>query len=148
MTSTWDIKPAIAPEREAGASWLMLVVLLAGQFMALLDVTIVNVAMPTIGRSLHASGAELQLVVAGYTVSYAMLLITGARLGDLAGRRRMFMFGTGLFTLASLTCGLASRIGSVTGVAGTSCASTGRSSARLSEFSSRASSGSKTTSIR
>jgi MFS family permease len=51
----------------------------------------VNVAMPTIGRSLHASGAELQLVVAGYTVSYAMLLITGARLGDLAGRRRMFL---------------------------------------------------------
>jgi MFS family permease len=89
----------------------MLVVLLGGQFMALLDVTIVNVAMPTIGRSLHASGAELQLVVAGYTVSYAMLLITGARLGDLAGRRRVFTYGVGLFTLASLTCGLAPGIG-------------------------------------
>ena len=89
----------------------MLVVLLAGQFMALLDVTIVNVAMPTIGRSLHASGAELQLVVAGYTVSYAMLLITGARLGDLAGRRRMFLTGVGVFTLASLACGLAPGIG-------------------------------------
>ncbi len=63
--------------------------------MALLDVTIVNVAMPTIGRSLHASGAELQLVIAGYTVSYAMLLITGARLGDLLGRRRMFLLGVG-----------------------------------------------------
>jgi MFS family permease len=87
--------------------WLMLVTLLAGQFMALLDVTIVNVAMPTIGRSLHASGAELQLVVSGYTVSYAMLLITGARLGDLYGRRRLFLLGTALFTLASLTCGLA-----------------------------------------
>ena len=85
----------------------MLVVLLAGQFMALLDVTIVNVALPTIGRSLHASGAEMQLVVAGYTVSYATLLITGARLGDLAGRRRMFLAGTALFTLASLGCGLA-----------------------------------------
>jgi MFS family permease len=112
MTSTWDIRTAdAAAERAAGASWLMLVVLLAGQFMALLDVTIVNVAMPTIGQSLHASGAELQLVVAEYTVSYAMLLITGARLGDIAGRRRMFMFGTGLFTLASLTCGLAPDIG-------------------------------------
>ena len=55
----------------------MLVVLLAGQFMALLDVTIVNVAMPTIAQSMHASGAELQLVVAGYTVSYAMLLSPG-----------------------------------------------------------------------
>jgi len=90
-----------------GGGWLMLIVLLAGQFMALLDVTIVNVAMPTIGRSLHASGAELQLVVAGYTASYAMLLITGARMGDLYGRRRMFLAGVGIFTLASLACGIA-----------------------------------------
>ena len=89
----------------------MLIVLLAGQFMALLDVTIVNVAMPTIGRTLHASGAELQLVVSGYTVSYAMMLITGARLGDLYGRRRMFVTGVAVFTLASLTCGLAPGIG-------------------------------------
>ena len=112
MTSSSDTRPALtAAERQAGTRWLMLIVLLAGQFMALLDVTIVNVAMPTIGRSLHASGAELQLVVAGYTVSYAMLLITGARLGDLAGRRRMFLLGTGLFTVASLTCGLAPDIG-------------------------------------
>src|ERR1700753_2045985 len=110
MTSTWDIKPAIAAEPEAGASWLMLVVLLAGQFMALLDVTIVNVAMPTIGRSLHASGAELQLVVAGYTVSYAMLLITGARLGDLRGRRTLFLTGVAVFTLASALCGFAPTI--------------------------------------
>jgi MFS family permease len=113
MTSSSDLRPpAVATgERGTGAGWLMLVVLLGGQFMALLDVTIVNVAMPTIGRSLHASGAELQLVVAGYTVSYAMLLITGARLGDLAGRRRVFTGGVGLFTLASLTCGLAPGIG-------------------------------------
>ena len=113
MTSSSDLRPptVAAGERETGAGWLMLVVLLGGQFMALLDVTIVNVAMPTIGRSLHASGAELQLVVAGYTVSYAMLLITGARLGDLAGRRRVFTGGVGLFTLASLTCGLAPGIG-------------------------------------
>jgi len=98
----------------AGAArgrWLMLIVLLAGQFMALLDVTVVNVAMPTIGRSLHASGAELQLVVAGYTVSYAMMLITGARMGDLYGRRRMFLAGVAVFTLASLICGLAPGIG-------------------------------------
>jgi MFS family permease len=89
----------------------MLIVLLAGQFMALLDVTVVNVAMPTIGRSLHASGAELELVVAGYTVSYAMMLITGARMGDLYGRRRMFLTGVLVFTVASLTCGLAPGIG-------------------------------------
>jgi MFS family permease len=87
--------------------WLMLIILLGGQFMALLDVTIVNVAMPTIGRTLHSSGAALQLVVAGYTVSYAMLLITGARLGELYGRRRLFLAGVAVFTLSSLACGLA-----------------------------------------
>src|ERR1700733_3562974 len=83
MTPTSRTSPTVAGPRDARPRWLMLVVLLAGQFMALLDVTIVNVAMPTIGRSLHASGAELQLVIAGYLVSYAMLLIAGARLGDL-----------------------------------------------------------------
>jgi MFS family permease len=85
----------------------MLAVLLAGQFMALLDVTIVNVAMPTIGRTLHATGTELQLIVSGYTVSYAMLLITGARLGDLRGRRNLFVAGVAVFTLASAVCGFA-----------------------------------------
>lgn len=85
----------------------MLAVLLTGQFMALLDVTIVNVAMPTIGADLDASGAALQLVVAGYTVTYAMLLITGARLGDLYGRRRVFLTGVIAFTVSSLICGIA-----------------------------------------
>src|SRR6202047_3132923 len=99
------------PATAARGRWLMLVVLLAGQFMALLDVTVVNVAIPTIGRTLHASGAELQLVVAGYTVSYAMMLITGARLGELYGRRRVFLAGVAVFTLASLTCGLAPDVG-------------------------------------
>jgi EmrB/QacA subfamily drug resistance transporter len=107
LTMTAD---SLVRDRAAGAArgrWLMLIVLLAGQFMALLDVTIVNVAMPTMGRSLHASGAELQLVVAGYTVSYAMMLITGARMGDLYGRRRMFLIGVLVFTVASLVCGIA-----------------------------------------
>lgn len=96
-----------SPARNGGSRWLMLIVLLLGQFMALLDVTIVNVAMPTIGRTMHSSGAALQLVVSGYTVAYAMLLITGARLGDLYGRRRMFLAGVASFTAASLACGLA-----------------------------------------
>jgi MFS family permease len=111
MTTTTD---PLVRDSAAGAArgrWLMLIVLLAGQFMALLDVTIVNVAMPTIGRSLHASGAELQLVVAGYTVSYAMMLITGARMGDLYGRRRMFLAGVAVFTASSLACGVAPGIG-------------------------------------
>ncbi|MFD1051716.1 MFS transporter, partial [Kibdelosporangium lantanae] len=87
--------------------WAALTVLLVGQFMALLDVTIVNVAMPTIRTDLHASGATLQLVVSMYTISYAMLLITGARLGDLFGRRRTFLIGVSVFTASSLLCGLA-----------------------------------------
>jgi MFS family permease len=85
----------------------MLAVLITGQFMALLDVTIVNVAIPTIHARLNASGAALQLVVAGYTVTYAMLLITSARLGDLRGPRNVFLTGLGTFTVASLVCGLA-----------------------------------------
>jgi EmrB/QacA subfamily drug resistance transporter len=86
---------------------LMLTVLLIGQFMAMLDITIVNVAMPTMGTDLHASGAALQLIVSGYTISYAMLLITCARLGELLGHRRLFWLGVMGFTVSSLLCGLA-----------------------------------------
>ena len=63
----------------------VLAVLLTGQLMAILDVSIVNVATPTIRLDLHASGAALQLIVAGYTIAYAVLLITGARLGRCSG---------------------------------------------------------------
>jgi MFS family permease len=85
----------------------MLAVLLAGQFMVNIDVAIVNVAGPAIRDGLRTSGAALQFVVSGYTLAYAMLLITGARLGDTRGYRRMFLIGLGGFTLASLICGLA-----------------------------------------
>jgi MFS family permease len=86
---------------------LVLAVVLIGQFMAVLDASIVNVAAPSIHASLRASGASLQLVVAGYTITYAVLLVTGARLGDILGHRRVFLGGLVLFTLASLGCGLA-----------------------------------------
>ncbi|MFJ9961602.1 MFS transporter [Streptomyces avermitilis] len=85
--------------------------MLAAQFMAMLDVFIVNVAVPTIGSELHASGAGLQLVIAGYSITYAVLLITGARLGDLLGHRRVHLAGLALFTAASLACGLAQDTG-------------------------------------
>src|SRR5256885_854771 len=103
MTTKPDVRLSPPPRVDPGGSpWLMLIVLLAGQFMALLDVTIVNVAMPTMRADLHTSGSALQLIVAGYTVSYAMLLITGARLGDLFGRRRTYLVGLLLFTVTSL----------------------------------------------
>lgn len=89
----------------------LLAVVLTAQFMALLDVFIVNVAVPTIGSDLHASGAGLQLVVAGYSIAYAVLLITGARLGDLLGHRRVHLAGIAVFTAASLACGLAGGTG-------------------------------------
>lgn len=85
----------------------LLAVLLFGQFMAILDATIVTVAVPAIGTDLGSSGAALQLVVVGCTIVYAVLLITGARLGRRFGHRRLFLAGLALFTVASLACGLA-----------------------------------------
>jgi MFS family permease len=90
-----------------GRPGALLAILLTGQFMAILDVSIANVAAPTIRRDLHTGGAGLQLVIAGYTIAYAMLLITGARLGDRLGHRRVFLAGLAVFTAASLACGLA-----------------------------------------
>src|SRR5690349_20971568 len=91
----------------------LLATVLAAQFMALLDVFIVNVAAPAIGSDLHASGADLQLVIAGYTITYSVLLITGARLGDRLGHGRVHLAGLALFTAASLACGLAGGAGAL-----------------------------------
>jgi len=93
----------------------LLTIILTGQFMAILDVSVVNVAAPTIRFDLHASGAGLQLVIAGYTIAYAMLLITGARLGDLLGHRAAFQGGLAVFTASSLACGLAGTTGLLIG---------------------------------
>jgi EmrB/QacA subfamily drug resistance transporter len=90
-------------------------VILLGYFMAILDVAIVNVALPTIRSSLHSSGAGLQLSVSGYTISYAVFIVSGARLGDLWGHARMFRTGLVVFTLASLACGLAPDTGALIG---------------------------------
>ncbi|MEO3754882.1 MFS transporter [Streptomyces sp. B6B3] len=85
--------------------------MLAAQFMNLLDVFIVNVAAPTVQSDLGASGGSLQLVVAGYTITYAVLLVTGARLGGRLGPGRLFQVGLAAFTLTSLACGLAATTG-------------------------------------
>lgn len=89
----------------------MLAVLLAGQFMVNVDTAVVNVAGPSIRADLRPSGGALGLVVSGYTLAYAVLLVTGARLGQARGHRRMFLLGLGAFTAASLACGLAPSTG-------------------------------------
>jgi MFS family permease len=85
----------------------VLVTLLAAVFMTTADNSIVNVAVPSIAVGLHATGGELELAVSGYVLAYAVLLVTGARLGSLFGYRRVFLIGLALFTLASMACGLA-----------------------------------------
>src|SRR5580658_6486419 len=84
-----------------------LLVVLIGVFLPMTDFFIVNVAVPTIDRDLHASAGMLQLVVAGYAIAYALLLVVGGRLGDAFGRRRLFLAGMAGFTVTSLACGLA-----------------------------------------
>ena len=87
--------------------WLPLPVILAGTFMVVLDFFIVNVALPSMQAHLHASAGAIEWVVAGYGLTNAVFLITGARLGDRLGRVRCFTAGLALFTLASAGCGVA-----------------------------------------
>jgi MFS family permease len=84
-----------------------LVVLLTGQAMASMEGSVLAVSLPSLRRDLHASGAQLQLVVAAYTIAFAALVVTGARLGDVLGHRRAFLLGLTAFTAASLAGGLA-----------------------------------------
>jgi MFS family permease len=92
---------------------MMLPILLIGQAMAAMDTSIVNVAAPVIREELGISGALLQMVIAGYVLAYAVLLVTGARLGDDHGYRRLFVGGVALFTVASLACGIAPETGTL-----------------------------------
>src|ERR1700758_1080384 len=87
--------------------WLAAIIMIAGALMDMIDVTIVNVALPTIRRDLHASATQLEWVVFGYMLAFAAALIIAGNLGDLLGRKRVFLFGAGLFGLASLSAGLA-----------------------------------------
>jgi MFS family permease len=98
--------PTAGPTRERAR----LAVVLAGAFMAVLDVAIVNVGMPAIQADLHTGFGAVALVVSAYTLLYAALLVTGGRLGDLHGRRRVFLTGLGVFTAASALCGFAPTI--------------------------------------
>lgn len=102
-----------APDTSAAAAttpdtrWWTLVAVCTGVFMLLLDITIVNVALPDIQSQLDASLADLQWVIDAYALSLAALLLTAGSLADLYGRRKVFVIGTALFTLGSFLCGLA-----------------------------------------
>jgi len=89
------------------AAWLSLTATLIAVFMQLLDVSIVNVALPSISADLGASFSTLQLVITAYTLAFACTLITAARLGDLFGRRKVFLLALTAFTVASVLCGIA-----------------------------------------
>src|SRR5580693_4689524 len=97
--------PGAAGQR--GSKWWTLTAVCLGTFMLLLDVTIVNVALPDIQTALHSSFSGLQWVVDAYALSLAALLLTAGSLADLYGRRRLYLVGLGLFTGASVLCGVA-----------------------------------------
>src|SRR4030088_172117 len=106
MTSDAQILAPPATDGQADPRrWLTLIILLLAAFMNLLDVSIVNIAIPSIQRDLHASYADVQWALAGYTLAYALVLITGGRLGDTFGRKRLFLIGVAGFTIMSALCG-------------------------------------------
>jgi EmrB/QacA subfamily drug resistance transporter len=96
-----------APLPPTTPHWAALPIILIGTFVITLDVFIVNVAIPATQQDLNAGTSAVEFIVAGYALAYAAGLITGGRLGDLYGRRRLFLIGVALFTLASAWCGLA-----------------------------------------
>src|SRR5437588_6648654 len=110
MTAT----ASTSPPRPGAKTTLLLVVCLA-QFMVILDVSIVNVALPSIHSALGFSTTGLQWVVNAYTLTFAGFLMLGGRCADLLGRRRVFLAGTAVFALSSLACALASSRGLLLG---------------------------------
>src|SRR3954451_3613612 len=95
------------PASSTDRRWLALALLAAAQFVVVLDASIVNVALPSIGEALHFSQDNLSWVVNAYTLTFGGFLLLGGRMADLLGRRRMFIVGLILFALASLAGGLA-----------------------------------------
>src|SRR5581483_9874012 len=95
--------------------WWTLLSVSFGLFMIMLDNTVVNVALPSMQRALHISTSELEWVVVGYALSFATFMLTGGKLADLFGRRRLFVVGLTIFTGASLACGLAPTAGFLIG---------------------------------
>ena len=112
---TATAEPGRAPGGADPRRWVALAVVLTAGFMQLVDISIVNVAIPSIQRDLDATYSQIQWILAGYQLAFAVMLITGGRLGDIYGRKRMFMTGMAGFTLASALCGLAQNPGMLIG---------------------------------
>ncbi|HEY2500413.1 MAG TPA: MFS transporter, partial [Mycobacterium sp.] len=109
-TTGESAEPRPLPLASAGARWLIAAAIL-GSGIALLDGTVVNVALPTIGRNLDAGLTDQQWVLDGYLLTLSALLLSGGAAGDRYGRRRVFIAGLVVFTAASLGCGIAPTIG-------------------------------------
>ena len=101
------------PSETTDRRWIALAVLVAAQFMVVLDVAIVNVALPSIQTDLHFSEQSLQWVITAYAIMFGGFLLLGGRMADLLGRRRLFIAGVALFTLSSLLAGFAWSAGSL-----------------------------------
>jgi EmrB/QacA subfamily drug resistance transporter len=102
-----NFTPTAASQDSASSRWPALIVVCMAQLMIVLDVTIVNVALPSIQHDLHFSQANLTWVVNAFLITFGSLLLLAGRLGDLAGRKRVFLTGLTIFTSASLLCGIA-----------------------------------------
>src|ERR1700750_1549056 len=86
--------------------WLEMAIVLSAPLLSVIDVFIINIAIPAIKKGIRASDAEVQLVIAGYLLGYAVFLITGGRAGDQFGRKKVFFWGMLAFTVTSCLCGL------------------------------------------
>src|SRR6058998_2422824 len=105
--SSESLAASAAAARPDNRRWIALAVIVAAQFMVVLDVAIVNVALPSIKTDLHFTQESLQWVITAYAIMFGGVLLLGGRLADLLGRRRLFIAGLVLFSVSSLLCGLA-----------------------------------------
>lgn len=110
-----EIKPPVGAGLSGGARTIALWVILLAFFMDLLDTTIVNVGIPSIQRDLGTSYSSIQWIIAGYALAFALFLITGGRLGDIFGYKKLFLIGIAGFTVASALCGFANSTGMLIG---------------------------------
>ena len=106
-----SVAPRVTDSRILGSRWVALAIILVGPFLGVIDFFIANIGVPSIRTSLGASFSEIELVIAGYGLAYAVCLITGGRLGDIYGRKRTFILGMAGFTVTSAFCGLAPTAG-------------------------------------